>query len=87
MSVCGQIFGEDESSVSARPLDWPKTVTENRPGSYWWWPGSAVDRENITWNLETMREAGMGGGTIVPIYGTKGYEDRVLLPKSWLVCY
>lgn len=37
-----------------------------------------MDKENITWNLETMRKAGMGGETIVPIYGVKGYEERYL---------
>ena len=65
-------------SAVAGDLDWPEVQTENRPGCYWWWMGSAVDKENITWNLETMRKAGMGGGTIVPIYGVKGYEDRYI---------
>jgi len=69
--VCSQVAG-------AGDLDWPQPTTFNRPGCYWWWMGSAVDKENITWNLETMREAGMGGGTIVPIYGVKGYEEKYL---------
>ena len=69
--ACGQV-------AVAGDLDWPEPKVENRPGSYWWWMGSAVDKENITWNLETMRKAGMGGGTIVPIYGVKGYEDKYL---------
>ena len=59
-------------------LAWPEPEIENRPGAYWWWMGSAVDKENITWNLETMRKAGMGGVTIVPVYGVKGYEDRYI---------
>jgi len=59
-------------------INWPEPKVENRPGCYWWWMGSAVDKKNITWNLETMRKAGMGGGTIVPIYGVKGYEDRYI---------
>lgn len=68
------------------PLDWPEPTVTSRPGCYWWWPGSAVDKENLTWNLETMNAAGMGGGTIVPIYGVKGYEDRFLkhLSPKWL---
>ena len=32
-------------------LAWPEPQVENRPGSYWWWMGSAVDKENITYNL------------------------------------
>ena len=59
-------------------LGWPEAKVENRPGAYWWWMGSAVEEENITWNLESMRKAGMGGGTIVPIYGVKGYEDQYI---------
>ena len=69
--ACGQV-------AVAGNLDWPEATVENRPGAYWWWMGSAVDKENITWNLETMRKAGMGGGTIVPIYGAKGYEKRYI---------
>lgn len=71
---------------SPAPLDWPTPVRENRPGCYWWWPGSAVDETNLTWNLETLRAAGMGGVTIVPIYGVKGWEDRFLpyLSEDWL---
>ena len=51
------------ASADQADLAWPAPTVENRPGCYWWWMGSAVDKENITWNLETMREAGMGGGT------------------------
>jgi len=66
------------ASADQADLAWPAPTVENRPGCYWWWMGSAVDKENITWNLETMREAGMGGGTIVPIYGVKGREDQYI---------
>ena len=58
----------------------------NRPGAYWWWMGSAVDKENLTWNLETLRQAGMGGTTIVPIYGVDGYEEKYIkhLSPEWV---
>ncbi len=74
ISSWGQLLHARETQAMA----WPTPETENRPGSYWWWMGSAVDKENITWNMETMRKNGMGGGTIVPIYGVKGYEDRFI---------
>ncbi|MGB6220758.1 glycosyl hydrolase [Haloferula sp.] len=64
--------------IASEELNWPEPSTFNRPGTYWWWMGSAVDKENITWNLETMRNAGMGGATIVPIYGVKGFENQYL---------
>ena len=63
---------------SDKPMAWPQLQPEHRPGCYWWWPGSAVDKKNITWNLQTMRKAGMGGGHIIPIYGVRGYEDKYI---------
>lgn len=67
-------------------LDWPEPVIVNRPGTYWWWMGSAVDKENITKDLEALYKAGLGGVTIIPIYGVKGYEKRYLphLSPQWL---
>ena len=32
-----------------------------RPHTYWWWPGNAVTKEHITWELEQMCEKGIGG--------------------------
>ena len=32
-----------------------------RPHTYWWWPGSAVTAEEITWELKQMKEKGLGG--------------------------
>ena len=86
LGVCLLAGGQGTTNGTIGPLDWPEPAMENRPGCYWWWPGSAVDEENITWNLETMRAAGMGGATIVPIYGVKGYEDRYIqhLTPEWV---
>jgi hypothetical protein len=65
---------------------WPEVQMENRPGTYWWWMGSAVDEKNITYNLENLHEAGIGGVTIVPIYGVKGEEARYIdyLSPRWM---
>lgn len=35
------------------------------PRTRWWWPGSRATREGITWQLEQMRAAGIGGAEIV----------------------
>ncbi|MCF7974251.1 MAG: glycoside hydrolase family 2 [Phycisphaerae bacterium] len=59
-------------------MGWPVVRTEARPGAYWWWPGSAVTREDLTWNLETYRKAGWGSMGVIGIYGVKGEEDRSL---------
>ena len=66
---------------------WPFEITaECRPGTYWWWPGSALDKENMDWNLEAMQKAGFGTLHIVPIYGAKGYEHRYIdfLSPRWM---
>ncbi len=56
-----------------------------KPWTRWWWLGSGVDEKNLTRQLESFAEAGIGGVEICPIYGAKGYEDRDLefLSKEW----
>lgn len=57
---------------------WPEVRPEARPGSYWWWPASAVTREDLTWNLETYQKAGWGNMGVIGIYGVKGEEKRTI---------
>ena len=44
----------------------------------WWWPGSAVDKENLTRQLEELARVGIGGVEITPIYGARRYEKRYI---------
>ncbi|MFW5822772.1 MAG: glycosyl hydrolase, partial [Tangfeifania sp.] len=55
---------------------WPEMTHEAKPWTRWWWMGNAVDRENISRELNEMAEAGIGGVEITPIYGVRGEEDR-----------
>jgi hypothetical protein len=67
--------------------EWPLSITkQQKPGTYWWCPGSAWDRESIDWNLQNLKEGGIGTVHIVPIYGARGYEDREIpyLSEKWL---
>ncbi len=61
-------------------------ITNSKPWTYWWWMGSAVDKENIDYNLKLYQEAGIGGLHIVPIYGVKGEEDKFIdyLSPEWV---
>jgi hypothetical protein len=65
---------------------WPEATQTARPWTRWWWPGSAVDRENLTRQLEAFAAAGLGGVEITPIYGARGYEERYLdfLSPAWM---
>ncbi len=71
------------------PLAWPRVQAAARPGAYWWWPGSAVSKEDLTWNLETYRKAGWGNMGAIGIYGVRGEEDRFLdiFSPQWFEMY
>ncbi|MGH9160216.1 MAG: glycosyl hydrolase [Vicinamibacteraceae bacterium] len=59
-------------------LGWPVAGHTAKPWTRWWWPGSAVDEKTLTWQLEALAAAGVGGVEITPIYGARGYEDRYI---------
>jgi len=65
---------------------WPAITSPTRPWAYWWWPGSAVDRTNLTRELQRYRDAGLGGVHIIPIYGAKGWESHYVryLSPEWM---
>lgn len=61
------------------------TNTE-KPWTYWWWMGSAVDVENIKYQIDSFAKSGFGGVHIIPIYGVKG-EERNFIPflsTTWM---
>ena len=77
-------------SIAAFPqkthLSWPEITRENKPWSRWWWPGSIVNKADITTNLETYKAAGLGGMEVTCIYGVKGQEDKFIdyLSPKWM---
>ncbi|MHC4646141.1 MAG: glycosyl hydrolase [Planctomycetota bacterium] len=91
-AVCVSCVNESGSGgaaegLGANPDSWPFAIqVQHRPGTYWWVPGSAWDKESIDWNLEKLKEGGIGAAHIVPIYGAKGYEDRYIdfLSDEWV---
>lgn len=54
----------------------PQPTREARPGIRWWWLGSAVDKENLKWNLSQYKEKGIGAVEITPIYGVQGNDKN-----------
>jgi hypothetical protein len=63
-------------AADTNDLAWPEVKREHKPWTRWWWPASAVDKDNLTRELTAFAAAGLGGVEITPIYGAKGYEDR-----------
>jgi hypothetical protein len=78
--LCGAAVGGAAltAQAPAGDLTWPEPTRLQRPWTRWWWPGGAVDRPNLTRELEGMAAAGIGGVEITPIYGARGAEDRYL---------
>ena len=58
------------SDKTQKEKEWPEITSQTKPWVRWWWMGDAVDKENITAQLEAFSNAGLGGVEITPIYGT-----------------
>lgn len=73
-------------SASAQTLQWPKVTAVTKPWTRWWWEGSAVNKTDLTWNLEQYQKAGLGGVEITPIYGIHGAESQFIpfLSTKWM---
>ncbi len=69
-----------------KDLAWPVITKEAKPWTRWWWLGNAVDAQSLTYRMEEMSKAGIGGVEITPIYGTKGFENRFIdfLSPEWM---
>ncbi len=65
-------------SCTTENTTWPELTQEAKPWTRWWWMGNAVDKQNLTHELEQLKNAGIGGVEITPIYGVKGEEDRFI---------
>lgn len=65
---------------------WPEIKNEAKPGTRWWWLGSAVDSGNLTYNINEYANAGIGTLEITPIYGVQGNEANELkyLSPEWM---
>jgi hypothetical protein len=86
---CRQAAGGEAAASAAAspdPLGWAAPTQAMRPWTRWWWMGSAVDKTNLTSQLEMFQKAGIGGVEICPIYGAHGYENRFIdfLSPKWM---
>ena len=65
---------------------WPTPTRESKPGARWWWLGSAVDEENLQWNMQQYSNHGIGALEITPIYGVQGNDANNIpyLSEKWM---
>ena len=65
---------------------WPEVKPEARPGARWWWLGSAVNQQDLQWNMQQYSRAGIGSLEITPIYGVQGNAKNELpfLSAPWM---
>ncbi|NLG83721.1 MAG: hypothetical protein GX493_03720, partial [Firmicutes bacterium] len=49
-------------------MDNQGNIMRYKPFLRWWWFGSAVTCEELLWELEEMKKAGIGGIEIQPVY-------------------
>ena len=65
---------------------WPTASIDAKPGTRWWWLGSAIDHENLVWNMKEYANTGIGAVEITPLYGVKGNENNELnfLSDKWM---
>uniref|UniRef100_UPI00321781AC glycosyl hydrolase n=1 Tax=uncultured Draconibacterium sp. TaxID=1573823 RepID=UPI00321781AC len=66
--------------------DSEKSDNTCKPWVYWWWMGSAVDKEDLKIQLNEFAESGVGGVHIVPIYGVQENDrnDIPFLSEKWM---
>ena len=71
---------------SAAQIKWPAVTQQTKPWTRWWWEGSAVNKKDLTWNLQQYKAVGLGGVELTPIYGVQGQEKRFInfLSPQWM---
>ena len=68
---------------------WPSVTNEAKPGARWWWLGSAVDKDNLQWNLKQYADHGIGSLEITPLYGVQGNQANNIpyLSDKWMTMF
>jgi len=74
------------SRADDNPLAWPPITAQTKPWAFNWWMGSAVDKTNLTKELQRYHDSGLGGIHIIPIYGARGFESKYInyLSPEWM---
>ncbi len=84
--IAGLAMASPRAAQTPAHPGWPAAERDHKPWTRWWWPASAVDRQNLTRQLEQLAAANLGGVEITPIYGARGAEARYIefLSPEWV---
>jgi alpha-L-rhamnosidase len=76
----------DQPNPAPPDTSWPAITPQNKPWVRWWWMGSAVDKPNLTRELEQIQSHGFGGVEVTPLYGANDYENKYtpFLTPQWM---
>lgn len=72
--------------ANAFAQQWPTANPEAKPGTRWWWLGSAVNKADLEWNIQEYSKKGIGAVEITPLYGVKGNDANNIdfLSPKWM---
>ena len=59
---------DTNSTLQTLKAGWTKPARTYRPHTRWWWPGNALTKADITFQLEQMAKQGMGGVEIMTAF-------------------
>src|ERR1039457_1001753 len=74
------LIGANSSAPAADdPFAWPPITAQQKPWAYNWWMGSAVDKTNLTRELERYAAAGLGGIHIIDRKSTRLNSSHLVI--------
>ena len=83
-TICTILMAAATLGIQAQ--SWPEVMTEAKPGTRWWWHGSAVDKENLQWLMQQYADHGIGAVEITPVDAIQGNQANNIpyLSDRWM---
>lgn len=77
-------FSETGNSLQKLTEGWQNPARTYKSHTRWWWPGNALTKQDITWQLEQMAEQGFGGVEIMSAWKMYPKGDNDFLSPEFL---
>jgi hypothetical protein len=73
-------------SMASFAQQWPNATQTAKAGSRWWWLGSAVNENDLQWNMSQYADHGIGTLEITPLYGVQDNDANNIdyLSPKWM---